>query len=106
MVLILSVSLLALTSTASAIRDGNVAAQRLQAAQVLAAVLRTGGCGSTSTTTALSTTYHVTVSPSSCSAGASETGLVTWTASGQANQLTMSSVAPPSTGTGAYAVTT
>jgi prepilin-type N-terminal cleavage/methylation domain-containing protein len=105
--LILATSVMAVTSVSSAFRDSNVGSQRLQASQLLATELRTGGCGSAASVTELGTTFSVSVAPASCSAGCTETGTATWTANGRSNQLSMTSVAPPTSGTAsAYAVTT
>jgi prepilin-type N-terminal cleavage/methylation domain-containing protein len=105
--LILATSVMAVTSVSSAFRDSNIGSQRLQASQLLATELRTGGCGSSDGVTELGTTFTATVTPASCSAGATETGTATWTANGHSNQLSMTSVAPPTSGTAsAYVVTT
>jgi prepilin-type N-terminal cleavage/methylation domain-containing protein len=107
-VIILSVSLLTTTTVTTTLSQGEVGTQRLQAAQILATLLRTGGCGSSSTVSELGTTFHASVTPSACSAGVTETGTVTWKATGTTSeQLVMTSAAPPSSGTAsAYAVTT
>jgi Tfp pilus assembly protein PilV len=105
--LILATSVMAVTSVTSAFRDGDVSSQRLQASQLLATELRTGGCGSTADVTEVGTTFSVTIAPASCAAGATETGTATWTSGGKSNQMTMTGVAPPSSGTAsAYVVTT
>jgi Tfp pilus assembly protein PilV len=106
-ILISTTSVLAVSTMTGAFKDDDVASQRLQASQLLATVLRTDGCGSITTVSELGTTYHVTVSPSTCSAGTAVTGTATWSTAGQSSQMSMTSVAPPSSGTAsAYAVTT
>jgi Tfp pilus assembly protein PilV len=105
--LILSSSVLSLTAVTSGFRDDDVGSQRLQASQLLATELRTGGCGSVTTVTELGTTYHVTVTPSTCAAGTTDTGTATWSSNGQSFKLSIESVTSPSTGTAsAYSVTT
>jgi Tfp pilus assembly protein PilV len=105
--LILSASVLALTAVTSGFRDDDVGSQRLQASQLLATELRTGGCGTFTTVAELGTTYHVTISPASCAAGTTDTGTATWSSNGQSFQLSIKSVTSPTTGTAsAYSVTT
>jgi Tfp pilus assembly protein PilV len=105
-VLILSASLLTTTSITTELNQGEVSTQRLQAARIMSSLLNTGGCGSTSTVTELGTTFSASVSPSTCSAGVTETGTVTWKTSGTSYQLVMTTVAGPTSGTAsAYAVT-
>jgi prepilin-type N-terminal cleavage/methylation domain-containing protein len=106
-VLILGVSLLATTSITSSLNEGEVATQRLQAARILATLLSTGGCGSTSTVSDLGTTFSASVSPNTCSGGVTDTGTVNWTTSATSYQIVITSISPPSSGiSSAYAVTT
>jgi prepilin-type N-terminal cleavage/methylation domain-containing protein len=106
-VIILSVSLLTTTSITTALNQGEVGTQRLQAARILATLLSTGGCGSSSTVSELGTTFTASVAPNACSAGVTETGTVTWKTSAASYQIVMTSTSPPTSGTSsAYVVTT
>ena len=105
-VLILSASLLTTTSITTELNQGEVSTQRLQASRILSSLLTTGGCGSTSTVSELGTTFSASVSPSTCSAGVTETGTVTWKTYGTSYQIVITTVAGPTSGTAsAYAVT-
>jgi prepilin-type N-terminal cleavage/methylation domain-containing protein len=73
----IAVALIVATSVTGAFRIGDVAPQRLQAAQLLATELSSVGYDSV-TVTEVGTTFHVTVSPSTCAAGATETATATW----------------------------
>jgi Tfp pilus assembly protein PilV len=107
MLLISTTSVLAVTTMTGAFRDNDIGSQRLQASELLATVLRTDGCGAVTTVAEAGTTFHVTVTPGTCAAGTSDTGTVTWTTSGKSNQMSITSVSPPSSGgASAYAVTT
>ncbi len=105
--LISTTSVLAFRALTSGFNDSQYASQRLQAAQLLATELRTGGCGTSTSVTELDTTFSVTVTPMTCSSGATETGTATWTSRGLSHSMTMVSIsASSSSATSAYAVTT